>query len=171
MVRVYDKALEQKTTDGKPWVRLELECKGALAHSLVGEMLADMSKAGGVVVGQLNRRLRVTEGGHSDSNRRRRKVAAWWLAFVGTLERGPGLVLGKVSECLSIAKMLSWLERQAGPSLAAVLQACGGDLGPVLDLTSRSAYRMKPKHNVAIRLYQEALQGVGAIKSLVQMPA
>ena len=171
MVRIYDKALEQHTTDGKPWTRLELECKGKLAHAIVGAMLGDMGAAGKVVLGQINKRLRFTEGGKTDSNKRRRQVAAWWAAFLGYLERGPGLVLGMLSDSTTIEKMASWAEKAVGPTLAAMVAADGGDLGSVVAILQRARHRMKPKHKAAIRLYQEALQGVGAIKSLVQMPA
>lgn len=157
MVRVYDKALEQRTTDGKPWARLELECKGKLAHAIAGAMLEDLGAAGQVVLEQLNRRLRFTEGGHSDSNRRRRRVAAWWSAFVGYLERGPGLVQGRVPECTTIVTMGAWVEKAAGPTLAALVTADGGDLGAVLGILYRARSRMKPRHRAAIALYQAAM--------------
>jgi len=155
-LRVYDKALERGLTDGQLWTRLELECKGKLAHAIVGAMLQDERKAGLVLLEQLNRRFRITEG-HTDGHKRRRRVASWWLAFVGTLERGPGLVLGKVSECITIDKMLAWVERQAGPTMAAILEAAGGDLSLFAGMWERARPRMRPRHKVAIRLYQAAL--------------
>jgi len=73
VVRVYDKALEQKRP-GMRWVRLELEAKGKLSHALAAKVL---EHGGAAVVGQLNRRVRFVEPG-TDSNKRRWQPAAWW---------------------------------------------------------------------------------------------
>jgi len=144
MVRVYDKALEQ----GKPelsWVRLELETKGKLAHELAAQVI---EHGGAAVVGQINRRIRFVEPS-SDRNRRRWQPAAWWQSFIGDLEQGPGLVIGQEPTC-TIDDVAEYLERQAGPSMAALLAAEGGDLGRLLGIVKRSERRMKPKHRAAV---------------------
>jgi len=151
MVRVYDKALEQKKPELQ-WVRLELETKGKLAHALAAEVV---EKGGAAVVGQLNRRIRFIDKGN-DTNKRRWEPAAWWESFIGDLTAGPGLIKGKEPTC-TIEKVADYLERQAGPSMAALLAAEGGDVGRLLSIASRSQRRLKPKHHAAVNQAHEQM--------------
>ena len=149
VVRVYDKALEQKRP-GMRWVRLELEAKGKLSHALAAKVL---EHGGAAVVGQLNRRVRFVEPG-TDSNKRRWQPAAWWESFLGDLTAGPGLIIGQEPTC-TIEQVGEYLEQQAGPSLWAYLEAHGGDVSCLTDIARRSGRRAKPRHIAAVQRYQE----------------
>jgi len=151
MIRIYDKAGEQRRR-GKDvpghWVRLELECHQDFADALSRDYFARGSIA---VVEQINRRLRFIVPSESDSNRWRAPAADWWEAFLGTVAPGESLLCGEMPEC-TVERLARYVERQAGPAMATVVTADGGDLGRVLDMLSRSVYRLKPKHKAALAL-------------------
>lgn len=150
MVRIYDKSAEQ----GKPgpWVRFELETKSDLADRLAREYFDAGSSA---IIGQVNRRLRFCEPVDGDTNARRWPVAPWWAEFIGSLEPGPSLTVGEVPEC-TVSRLAAYVERQAGPALATVLKADGGDLARLFGIFERGEHRLKPKHHAAL-----ALAGIG----------
>ena len=152
LVRIYDKRLEQaskgKTDLPEHWVRLELECKGKLADALCRAYFQDGSAA---VVGQIARRLRFVEPVGGDSNKRRHKPAAWWVELLGSVEPGPSLLCGERPQA-TISRMAAWLERQAGPALATVVKADGGDLSRVFGILDRSMHRLQSKHYAALAL-------------------
>ncbi len=141
--RVYDKAAEQNVRGH--WVRLELECKGKLADALAREALECGASA---VVGQVTRRIRFVKDG-TDSNKRRREVEDWWLEFVGDVMPGASLVCGEKPEA-TIESMQFWVERQAAPTLAAIMSAKGGDVDWMLAMVRRGRSRLRPKHRAAM---------------------
>lgn len=150
VVRIYDKAAEQKVAG--PWWRCELEAKGDFGDALARAVLADGVD---VVIGQLNRRLRfaVPTG---DANRGRWPVAPWWAQFIGSLERGAPLTCGE-PVATTLDSMREYVRRQAGPVLAALMLADGGDLSWLSEVFADGERRLKPKHLAAL-----ALAGVDA---------
>ena len=148
MLRIYDKAAEQRRKGRKvegPWVRLELETKGKFADRLAREYL---SKGSGAILGQITRRVRFCEPG-TDSNKRRWKACAWWLSFVGSVRPGPSLLCGEKPEC-TIQRLAAWVEKQAGPALAALLTADLGDLTRFIEIAERGRFRLRSKHYAAL---------------------
>jgi len=149
MLRVYDKRLEQlakghKVPDG-PWVRCELETRGKFADRLAREVL---EHGAGVVVGQLNRRVRVVDKG-TDMNKRRWAVAPWWEEFIGCLDQGAALTVGEVIE-YTVERIAAWIERVAAPSIATVLTALGGDMAWIAGVADRGRHRMGARHKMAL---------------------
>ena len=153
MARIYDKAAERRRkgeiVEGS-WVRFELECKGNLADALCREVMAVGNSA---VIGQINRRLRFAEVSSTDSNRRRWPTLGWWADFIGSVKPGRCLLSGERPEC-SVEHLSSWVERQAGPALATLATADGGDLGRLFGILERGQYRMLPKHRAALSRYR-----------------
>lgn len=145
-LRIYDKKLQQGGTDRPHWVRVELECKGALAPALLGEVL---ERGGVAVVEQLNRRVRFVEPGEGQ-NRARWRACPWWEALMGTLRRGAALV-ARPRLVDTLAGMLEVLERQAGPMMATVVQADGGAIDALIDIVRRSVSRMGVRHWGAVQ--------------------
>jgi hypothetical protein len=151
MVRIYDKASEQNKPGA--WVRFELETKSDLADRLAREYFSAGASA---ILGQVHRRLRFTDPVPGDSNTRRWPVAEWWREFIGEIEPGPSLTVGEVPNC-TISALAAFIERQAGPALATVLKADGGDLARLFGIFERSEYRLKPKHLAALNLLARRL--------------
>lgn len=147
MARIYDKAAERGLPDVS-WVRFELETKHALADALCREYFSSGSAA---IVGQIARRVRFAEPVAGDTNARRWPSAAWWLSLLGSVAPGPSLVCGEVPAC-TVASLAAFVERQAGPALAVMMRADGGDLGRLAGILERSAYRLKSRHLSALAL-------------------
>jgi len=147
LVRIYDKAAEQGRGGG-PWVRLELESKGAFADALAREYFAEGSAA---VVGQLARRVRFAVRVEGDSNRRRWPTAPWWAEVLGSVKPGPSLLCGE-KQVVTVDALRAYVERQAGPSLATVLMADRGDMSWTEAMLERCQWRMRPKHRAALAL-------------------
>jgi len=147
-LRFYDKSLQQGQPAGT-WMRCELECKGDLADALAREMIEHPDQAGRLAIGQLVRRIRFVEPG-TDTNRRRWHDAIWWRAFVRCIGAGPGLVSGEKPE-LDRDAMYETARRCMAPTLAALVEADGGDLQVILDLLTAGRPRIKPRQRVAIR--------------------
>jgi phage replication initiation protein len=145
VIRLYDKAAEQHTEGA--WVRCELEAKSDFADALARAVLAESVD---VVLEQLNRRLRfaVPTG---DGNRGRWPVAPWWAEFIGSLERGAPLTCGEPQEA-TLARMREYVRRQAGPALAALMLADGGDLSWLSEVFADGERRLQPKHRAALAL-------------------
>ena len=145
VIRLYDKAAEQHIEGA--WVRCELEAKSDFADALARAVLAESVD---VVLEQLNRRLRFAVP-TSDRNRGRWPVAPWWAEFVGSLERGAPLTCGEPQEA-TLARMREYVRRQAGPALAALMLADGGDLSWLSEVFADGERRLKPKHRAALAL-------------------
>ena len=148
-MRFYDKAGEQRhkgNAAAGSWVRCELETKSKLADALAREVLRIGSRA---VIEQINRRLRFTEPTGDDSNKRRWAPAQWWASFIGSIRPGPSLLCGEKVE-VTISRMAAWVEKQAGPALATLLMADGGDLARLVGILRRSGRRMQSRHYAAL---------------------
>lgn len=161
LIRIYDKLAEQQNRqptgdDGqelsvKQWVRLEYEL-----HQTAADALARLY----IEKGQ--ERLRealhgiirpVLEG--TDKNQRRREVAHWWAAVLGTLRHRPYV---RHHRRLTVDGAVAWLERTAGPTLALVTAANEGDIGAVLEIASKASKRWRERHLIALQEYREALR-------------
>lgn len=157
LARVYDKAAERQVPG--TWVRFELECKGELADALARAYFQAGSAA---VVGQINRRLRFAVPVEGDTNKRRWPTASWWAEFIGSVEPGASLLCGERQEA-TISALSRFVERNAGPAMAAVTEACGGDTGWWYAMLERSRRRMKPKHRAAVNLFRREAAAVGVV--------
>lgn len=156
IVRVYDKAAEQGIDAS--WTRFEFETKGPFSDRLAREYFLQGADA---IIGQVNRRLRFCEPSDIDSNRRRWVTSTWWAEFIGSLDRGPSLACGEKPSA-TVDSMARFVEQQAGPALATILQADGGDLGRVFGIVERSGQRMKAKHYAALALVEAERQRDGS---------
>lgn len=158
-VRIYDKALEQ-SIEGTHWMRFEFQTNGKLADA-IGR--AYFERGSVAVIEQVNRRLRFAECEGQDTNRRRLPTAAWWAEFIGSVEPGASLLAGEKPKC-TIETMGAWLEYQAAPTMAALVQADEGNAARLLEMIERGGPRLRPKHEAAIAAYlseQRALVEVG----------
>jgi hypothetical protein len=150
LIRIYNKQAEQaekgRTVPG-PWVRCEFQANGKFGDALARAYFAHGSTA---VIGQIARRVRFTESG-TGSDKWRAVPAFWWVQFLGSIEPGPSLMVGVLPEC-TISRLAAYVERQAGPAMATLLRADGGDLARLLAIMDRSAARLRPKHFAALAM-------------------
>lgn len=154
-VRIYDKRAERiqhgELAEGLPahLVRLEFVTAGDFADALARRYFQEGSAA---VVGQVARRLRFVEPpAGEDSNVRRWPVAGWWQQLLGSVVPGPSLMCGEKPEC-TLLSLAEYVERQAGPAMATLVIAAGGDIGILGAIASRSEHRLKPKHLAALAI-------------------
>jgi phage replication initiation protein len=157
LVRIYDKAAERAERGGGPrggghWVRVELEAKGDYAANLAGAVLEG---GGEVVAAQVLRRLRFCEPVAGDSNPRRWPIADWWNAFLGGVEAGESLACGE-AQATTVEAMREYLRRQAMPTLAALLEAYGGEVDWLYADLRQARHRVKPKHRAAIVAHERS---------------
>jgi len=163
-VRIYNKKGEQQEkgrdmSGVDSWVRLELEAKGKLADALCR---AVAEQGGAAVVGQINRRMRFVVPSPTDSNRWRAEAAPWWQSFIGSVQAGPSLLCGERPDT-TIDRLAVWAETVAGPALATLLEADGGDPARLLAMVDRAKGRAmgKPKYVAALSRWQAEGGGGG----------
>jgi len=150
LLRIYDKAAEQAARGvgdvGSHWVRCELQANDDYADALAREVL---SQGLGAVVEQLNAKVRFTVASATEGNRWRWDVAPWWAELLGSIERGRKLTCGEAQEA-TIEALREYVRRCAGPAIAAVLAADGGDLSWLFEVASEGERRWRPRHLAAL---------------------
>jgi len=127
MCRIYDKQLERiQAGEDNPghWVRVELELKRERADAAAqlyasGDEGAFFAELAGVLHGYIS----FVTPNPNDSNRRRWKPAAWWVAFLDGAEKARLTVLEKVKR--TIEHVQDWFARQSSPSVAVVYESMG----------------------------------------------
>lgn len=153
MIRIYDKQGEQRRKGREvsgSWVRLEFEAHQGFADALCH---AYFERGSCAVIEQINRRVRFVDPVGDDSHMDRAPAALWWAEFLGSVRAGPSLLCGEVPDC-TIERLAAYVERQAGPALATVVQADRGDLSRLVGILDRSAVRLRPKHIAALSRIQ-----------------
>jgi hypothetical protein len=109
-------------------VRVELECKGAVAEIVSDELVErSVEEWGQVIVGAM---ADFVDFG-----------TAWWADFVGTIARLRMVVRTVASSTLESVE--AWLRRQVAPSLALITAAAGGDLAVLMDLLEDGRRRLR----------------------------
>lgn len=159
-LRCYDKRLERLNAgedDPGAWLRVELELKRERADAA-----AELYKSGdergffrfisSVLLGYLEfKRPSLT-----DTNKRRWPVAAWWAAFLGTVEKARLTVLEKVRRTVDTVR--AWVAHQVAPNLAVVREALGkAEFMAWVDAEAKAGKRRwKARHRAVL-----AASGVG----------
>jgi phage replication initiation protein len=141
---VYNKAKEQLQEAGSHWLRVEMRGIGnkqghALVKAFVAGGFARMAVA-------LLSHLDFKEPG-ADSNKSRWETAAWWSAFIGSVEKAP---LFGARVVRTVAQVREWVEKQVAPSLAVLFRADCGDLEPLLGVIGRGDARLRLRHQAML---------------------
>ena len=79
-IRIYDKARERGFTDGRHWVRCELQLRKENACGFVNKLPGNTLS--GLYTGVLKNYLSFREVNEYDSNKRRWKESPWWTSFL-----------------------------------------------------------------------------------------
>lgn len=124
-LRFYDKALERGFTDGRHWIRCEMQLRKNRASAFV-KMLVDSDidnfGIGELFAGVLNNYIRFVSPS-ADSNLSRRDTAPWWLLFVENLNKisifvSPGTEYNEIN-------LENYVVKQAGNSIYTYLVSFG----------------------------------------------
>ena len=119
MVRIYDKAAERGYTDGRHWVRIEMQLRGDRAAAFL-DLDLPIGKA---FAGALLNYLRFVQPVDSDSNKRRWEMTDYWFVVLGDVERislysAPGAEY-------NVEKCKHFVVDIAGNAIAAMMEVCG----------------------------------------------
>ena len=79
-IRIYDKARERGFTDGRHWIRCELQLRKENACGFVNKLPGNTLS--GLYTGVLKNYLSFREPDPDDSNKRRWDESSWWTAFL-----------------------------------------------------------------------------------------
>ena len=117
-VRIYNKAAEQKLTDGAVWTRVEIEFKKHQAQ-LAATYILQGADLRSLVFSALDFRDRT-----ADSNTSRCPQLDWWSAWVGAVER---VSFARETIVKTARRIYQWVVRQCAPSLAFLDEYLGKD--------------------------------------------
>lgn len=141
LIRIYDKAAEQKQPGH--WIRVEMELRKERAEAAAREVLEHWRSADypQMVAGWLFKALDFKVASSSQKQKSRWVTCAWWREFLGSVTKVRLFVSKVVS---SLDSIVGWLTHQAAPSLYLVRKKLGSDF---LDsLIKDGGLRLKPIH-------------------------
>lgn len=148
MLRVYDKHLERVGSDEEsddPWVRWELEMKGAYADNAASKLIHGVS-IDSLAVGILGTYLVIVKP--YGENRNRWPVDKRWTAFLDAFE-DMRLTFKRVDS--NMRQKRDWILRQVAPTLSGILladfdkiMASYGDYSVLAEYILSQVRRMKP---------------------------
>ena len=121
MIRIYDKAAERGYTDGRHWVRVELQLRDGRGLAFVDEP----GTVGGKFAGVIRNYVRYVEQDGQDSNKRRWPMKAYWERFLGgasaiRLYDKPGVEY-------NLHNLEQFVYQQAGGAVATLMEIVGED--------------------------------------------
>lgn len=138
-IRIYDKALEQRTEG--VWNRIELEIKKKNAEE-VQRILAERTIPA-IFKGVLNNYLRIVIPNENDTNKARWKTRPYWEKIINDIDK---IKLSQKAEEKTVDETKAWLKRQIAPSLAVVSITENGDDTFFKQLIEDAIEELKPKH-------------------------
>jgi len=155
MLRAYDKVEERIANNHADqvegvghWTRVELQLRrkrADVAAAVFQRVNEDPVGVFRFLAGVLRGYLEFKVPNASDSNKRRWEPAAWWLAFLGHVEKAKLTVEALVR---TIQHVKDWLARSVAPSLALVEAVMGKDDGWawLFRQTDEAKARWGPRH-------------------------
>lgn len=121
-LRIYDKAMERGFTDGRHWVRVELQFRRERAAAF----LAAPGDIGMRFAGVLGNYLRYIDDDGSDSNRWRYPMKDYWYRLLGTAAKIR--LYEKPGTDYNLSSLEKYVYRQAGNAISALIEIYGEDL-------------------------------------------
>lgn len=118
-LRIYDKAIERKYTDGRHWIRCELSVKQDRAVAFV----RNPEPLGVKFRGVIHKYLRFVTPSKSDSNKRRWKMRKYWSDFLDGAEKISLFTKKEIDYNLSF--LHKYVFNQAGNSVFTYIQCVG----------------------------------------------
>ena len=154
-LRVYDKRAERlqkghgEQVEGVPhWIRVELQLRRKRAHAAAVEVKAAGARVWWHLAGVLRGMVEFKQPGTS-SQKTRWEPAAWWLRFLGGVEKARLVVDRQVR---TLDNVRSWVLGQVAPSLAVLEQGMGFDAAWsfLYQVAQEGHKRLGPRHRAII---------------------
>ena len=156
--RVYDKGLERFSKncveiefEKLEWTRLEIVFKRDRAKLLSRYFLESEEGVGQVALAVLNQYIRFLIPNPENERKRAWETAEWWEVLLHNVGK---LKLTRNIEERSIEDFEEWVDKQIGPTLAAILKAKEGETDWLYKIINKASTRLKSKHVEAINKYQ-----------------
>jgi DNA relaxase NicK len=164
LLRIYDKALEQKNMLSKDqpellasipvhWIRAEFQLRNDNALSFLMNWLK-VNDLGRCYSGVMNDYLRfVTHVVNRDVDHHsdRYNITRWWRKFLGTSLKLPqAYIIGRE---FSLSNVWDYLKSQAGSSIRTVLEAEEGDISKLLKIADDS--KLNQKQRIALSAWDK----------------
>lgn len=169
-IRIYDKTAERASAgevDLVEWgdkphvIRVELQCRDEQAD-MMARLIASSADIGQVFAGVLLGKVDFKDPSGGDSNRSRWPTAAFWLSFLGNVEKTSLAIAPAVR---SIEDVKAWVEFQVGTSLTLLMRAAEGDASWFYDLVKRSERRLRARHWAMLEAFFFGQRAAAAVPS------
>lgn len=155
--RIYDKGLERISKnyveiepETLKWTRLEIVFRRDRAELLSRYFLDSDNGIGQIALSVLNQYIRFLIPNPHNERKRSWETAIWWTQLLHNVGK---LKLTKDIDERSIEDFEEWIDKQIGPTLAAILTAKEGDLDWLHKIINKASTRLKNKHIEAINKY------------------
>lgn len=126
ILRIYDKAMEQKITDGTKWLRFEFQLRDDCATAFYLNLCENAGNFVKVYYGMLHEYLRFitkpNDGTHSD----RKVTCRWWLDFLHDVERMKQLYLP--GDEYDLSRITHFYSKGCASTVRTLIEAAGGDV-------------------------------------------
>lgn len=158
-IRIYDKARERGFTDGRHWIRCELQLRKENACGFVNKLPGNTLS--GLYTGVLKNYLSFREPDPDDSNKRRWEESPWWTAFLNnakaiSVAEKPGVIYN-LSACEK------YVLTQPVGSIKTLIKIFGAD--EFIEMINNAPHPKNPKYRRLVaqveqeRARQECLPG------------
>lgn len=145
--RIYDKAAERGYTDGRHWVRVELQLRDGRAE----EFIKIPMPIGEAFSGVLLNYLRFVTSDETDSNRSRWETAPYWYAFIGDVSRIR--IFTQPGGAYNIERCRHYVFDMAGNAIDAMLQICDS-FDDFVSLVNNRRCAPNPKYELIVKEHQ-----------------
>lgn len=145
LVRIYDKAAERGYTDGRHWVRVELQLRDGRAE----EFSKIPMEIGEAFAGVLLNYLRYVEPDETDSNKSRWQMTDYWARLVG--DAGRIKIFTSPGGAYNVEKCRHYVFDMAGNAVDALLKIYSVE--DFLSLVSCRQCKPNPKYDLIVKEY------------------
>lgn len=145
LVRIYDKAAERGYTDGRHWVRVELQLRDSRAE----EFSKIPMEIGEAFAGVLLNYLRYVEPDETDSNKSRWQMTDYWARLVG--DAGRIKIFTSPGGVYNVEKCRHYVFEMAGNAVDALLKIYSVE--DFLSLVNCRQCKPNPKYDLIVKEY------------------